>query len=140
MNTYDAPHSKCERDLVREFVEACNEEGIIPFFYHTLLDWYEKSYQTDFPKYLEYLRKSVEIICKNYGKIGGIWFDGMWDKLDADWEEDAFEFAPKVKSITWMDNGEDVEFEQEDGKITVTTVPFEYGRNLVVRVAKMICE
>ena len=38
---------------------------------------------------LQYLRKSVEIICKNYGKIGGIWFDGMWDKADEDWEEDA---------------------------------------------------
>ena len=21
----------------------------------------------------------------NYGEIGGIWFDGMWDKPDADW-------------------------------------------------------
>jgi len=88
LNDYDAPHSKCGRDLVREFVDACNTEGILPFFYHTLLDWREESYQADFPKYLEYLRSSVEIICKNYGKIGGIWFDGMWDK-DADWEEDA---------------------------------------------------
>lgn len=89
LNTYDAPHSKCGRDLVREFVDACNMEGIIPFFYHTFLDWYEESYQNDFPKYLEYLRNSVEILCKNYGKIGGIWFDGMWDKPDDDWEEDA---------------------------------------------------
>ena len=24
-------------------------------------------------------------LCTNYGKIGGIWFDGMWDKPDADW-------------------------------------------------------
>ena len=21
----------------------------------------------------------------NYGEISGIWFDGMWDKPDADW-------------------------------------------------------
>src|SRR5690606_41076688 len=21
----------------------------------------------------------------NYGELGGIWFDGMWDKKDADW-------------------------------------------------------
>lgn len=89
LNPYDAPHSKCGRDLVREFVGACREEGIIPFFYHTLLDWREKSYKEDFPMYLEYLRKSIEILCKNYGKIGGLWFDGMWDKADEDWEEDA---------------------------------------------------
>lgn len=88
LNDYDAPHV-CGRDLVREFVDACRAEGIIPFFYHTLLDWHEESYQTDFPQYLSYLRESVKIICTEYDKIGGIWFDGMWDKKDADWEEDA---------------------------------------------------
>ncbi|MBQ8295710.1 MAG: alpha-L-fucosidase [Clostridia bacterium] len=88
LNDYDAPHS-CGRDLVREFVDACNAEGIIPFFYHTLLDWYQKSYEEDFKTYLQYLRDSVEILCTQYGKIGGIWFDGMWDKPNDDWEEDA---------------------------------------------------
>ena len=58
LNEYDAVHS-CGRDVVREFVDACNAEGIVPFFYHTLLDWHEESYKTDYKKYLEYLRKSV---------------------------------------------------------------------------------
>ncbi|MBE7077407.1 MAG: alpha-L-fucosidase, partial [Clostridiales bacterium] len=88
LNEYDTVHY-CGRDLVREFVDACNEAGIIPFFYHTLLDWHEKTYKNDFKQYLVYLRASVELICKNYGKIGGIWFDGMWNKPDEDWEEDA---------------------------------------------------
>ena len=43
LNTYDALHAKCERDLVQEFVDACRMQGIIPFFYHTLLDWREAS-------------------------------------------------------------------------------------------------
>lgn len=88
LNDYDALHC-CGRDLVREFVDACRAQEIIPFFYHTLLDWYVDSYKTDFKTYLKYLRDSVEIICTNYGKIGGIWFDGMWDKPNEDWEEDA---------------------------------------------------
>jgi alpha-L-fucosidase len=88
LNDYDAPHSACGRDLIREFVDACNEGGIVPFFYHTLLDWREESYKTDFPKYIDYLVKSIETLCKNYGKIGGFWFDGMWDKKDEDWQED----------------------------------------------------
>ncbi len=88
LNEYDAPHSKCGRDLIKEFVDACNEGGIVPFFYHTLLDWWRKDYKTDFPKYIDYLVSSVEILCKNYGKIGGFWFDGMWDKPDEDWQED----------------------------------------------------
>ena len=44
--------------------------------------------KTDFKKYVDYLIKSVEILCTNYGKIGGIWFDGMWDKPNEDWQED----------------------------------------------------
>ena len=40
LNEFDAPHSVSGRDLVREFVDECNAEGIVPFFYHTLLDWY----------------------------------------------------------------------------------------------------
>ena len=88
LSDYDTVHTKCGRDLVKEFVEECRKEDIIPFFYHTLLDWREESYQNDFSKYLEYLRASIEILCKNYGKIGGLWFDGMWDKKEADWEED----------------------------------------------------
>ena len=88
LNAYDAPHSACGRDLIREFVDACNAGGIVPFFYHTLLDWREESYQKDFPQYIGYLVNSIEILCKNYGKVGGFWFDGMWDKQDQDWQED----------------------------------------------------
>ena len=59
---FDAPHSAAGRDLIREFVDACNEEGIVPFFYHTTLDWYQPSFNENFDEYLEYLRKSVEVL------------------------------------------------------------------------------
>lgn len=88
LNDFDAPHSPAKRDLIREFVDACNKHDIKPFFYHTTLDWSQKSFEEDFDSYLEYLRKSVEILCKNYGKIGGLWFDGNWSKRGADWKED----------------------------------------------------
>lgn len=88
LNEYDAPHSACKRDLVREFVDECNKQGIVPFFYHTLLDWWNPDYKNDFDTYIDYLIKSVEILCTNYGKIGGLWFDGFWDKPDANWQFD----------------------------------------------------
>ena len=88
LNDYDAPHALCGRDLIKEFVDACNGNGIKPFFYHTLLDWREESYNNDFPKYIDYLINSIAILCQNYGEIGGFWFDGMWDKPDEDWQED----------------------------------------------------
>ena len=36
-------------------------------------------------KYLDYMDAQLAELCTGYGKIGGIWFDGMWDKPDADW-------------------------------------------------------
>lgn len=88
LTTYDAPHTPCGRDLIREFVDACHEGGIVPFFYHTTLDWYHPDFKDNFPAYLQYLRDSVEILCSEYGKIGGLWFDGNWSRKDDDWEED----------------------------------------------------
>ncbi len=89
LNTYDAPHSPAGRDLVREFVEACRQYDVLPFFYHTTLDWWKEEFTTDFEAYLEYLNRSVEVLCTRYGKIGGFWFDGNWSKPDADWKEAA---------------------------------------------------
>ena len=84
---FDALHTPAGRDLVAEFVARCRENDILPFFYHTTLDWHRPEFNGDFPAYLEYLRDSVEQLCRNYGRIGGFWFDGNWSKPDADWQE-----------------------------------------------------
>lgn len=129
LNTFDAPHSKCGRDLVREFVDACNAEGIIPFFYHTLLDWWHKDFTNNFPKYLEYLRASVEIICKNYSKIGGIWFDGMWSKPDEDWEENAlYSTIRKYQPEAMIINNTGLDARGALGHIELDSVTFERGK------------
>lgn len=38
--------------------------------------------------YLRYLNESVKLLCKNYGEIGGFWFDGSWYKEKIDWNFD----------------------------------------------------
>ncbi|OQA00466.1 MAG: Alpha-L-fucosidase [Planctomycetes bacterium ADurb.Bin401] len=85
---FDSIHSPCKRDLVEEFVAGCRAEGIVPFFYHTTLDWYQENFENNFSQYIDYLIASVEILCRNYGTIGGLWFDGNWSKPKADWQED----------------------------------------------------
>jgi alpha-L-fucosidase len=89
LDGFDAPHGACRRDLVAEFVEACRRHGIVPFLYCTTKDWHRAEFETDFPAYQRYLRASVELLCRNYGEIGGFWFDGNWSKPNADWEETA---------------------------------------------------
>ncbi|PIE03368.1 MAG: alpha-L-fucosidase [Acidobacteria bacterium] len=94
LNEWDAPHSAARRDLVAEFVEACRNEGIMPIFYHTTLDWHWRGKTTwdldeaEFKDYLDYLLSSVEILCTQYGPIGGLVFDGNWSRPDMNWNYD----------------------------------------------------
>ena len=129
LTDYDAPHSAAGRDLIREFVDACNDAGIVPFFYHTLLDWHVASYRENFSEYLNYLRRSIEILCTNYGKIGGFFFDGMWDKWDADWEEDALYATIRAHQPEAMIiNNTGLSKRGELGHIELDSVTFERGR------------
>ena len=129
LSDYDAPHSKCGRDLVAEFVDACNKNGVLPFFYHTLLDWHEKSYAEDFPTYLKYLRKSIEILCTKYGRIGGFWFDGKWDKPKEDWEEDElYSLIRRHQPDAIIVNNTGLHERGALGHIELDSVTFERGR------------
>lgn len=129
LNEFDAPHSAAGRDLIREYVDACNKHGIVPFFYHTTLDWYNEDFNNDFDAYLEYLRKSVEILCTNYGKIGGLWFDGNWSKPDSDWKEDElYATIRKYQPEAIIVNNTGLSHRGETGNPEIDSVTFEQGR------------
>ena len=88
-------------DPLKALADACHQEKIKLFFYYSLLDWHHPDYlplgktgadrrprraQADWKKYVAYYQGQVRELCTNYGAIGGIWFDGWWDKPDADWD------------------------------------------------------
>ncbi len=137
LNDFDAPHSAAGRDLIREFVDECNKEGIVPFFYHTLLDWYNPDYKNNFPKYIDYLVRSIEILCTEYGKIGGFWFDGMWDKRDADWQEDRiYGTIRKYQPEAMIINNTGLDSCGKTGHIEIDSVTFERGKAFFVDTSK----
>jgi alpha-L-fucosidase len=88
------------KDVLKMLAEECRKEGIKLFFYHSQLDWHHPDY---FPRgftgvgftgrpekgnwfsYLDYMDSQLTELLTNYGDVAGIWFDGMWDKKDADW-------------------------------------------------------
>ncbi len=138
LSVFDAPHSPCGRDLVREFVDACNKYDIVPFFYHTTLDWYNKDYVNDFETYLEYLRKSVEILCTNYGKIGGLWFDGNWNKPDDDWKlDELYGTIRKHQPEAMIINNTGLGARGEICHPEIDSVTFEQGRPTPLNREKM---
>lgn len=130
LNDFDAPHSPAGRDLVKEFVDACNKHGIVPFFYHTTLDWYNTDFDNDFDSYLEYLRKSVEVLCTNYGKIGGLWFDGNWSKPEGtDWKlDDLYGTIRKHQPEAMIINNTGLGARGKLGHPEIDSVTFEQGR------------
>ena len=137
LNEFDAPHSACGRDLVREFVDACTAEGIVSFLYHTLLDWWHPDYKENVPKYIDYLIDSVEILCKNYGKIDGLWFDGFWDKPDADWQFDRlYATIRKYQPEAMIINNTGLSALGEVSHEEIDSVTFERGKPTFVDTSK----
>jgi len=90
------------RDVLRPLAEEARKQGLKIFFYYSQLDWHHPDYyprgQTgqragrpdggEWYRYLDYMDDQLRELLTNYGPIGGIWFDGMWDRYDADWRLD----------------------------------------------------
>ena len=88
------------RDPLKELADECRRQGIKLFFYYSQLDWHNPDYwprgQTghytqrpdtgNWNHYLNFMDTQLTELLTNYGPVGGIWFDGMWDKPDADWQ------------------------------------------------------
>ena len=129
LSDFDAVSRGPHRDLVREFVDACRRHGIVPFFYHTIIDWHNEYFKNDDMKeYLKYLRANIELLCKNYGKIGGFWFDGMWGKK-IDWEEDAlYSLIRKYQPEAMIINNTGLSKLGQTGHIELDSVTFERGK------------
>lgn len=90
------------RDPMRALADECRQAGIKLFFYYSQLDWHNTDYwprgrtghstgrpeSGDWNRYIDFMNRQLTELLTNYGPIGGIWFDGMWDKPDADWQLD----------------------------------------------------
>ena len=90
------------RDPLKELAEECERQGVRLFFYYSQLDWRHPDYwprgrtghatgrpaSGDWNRYLDFMDAQLEELLTRYGPVAGIWFDGMWDKPDADWRLD----------------------------------------------------
>ncbi len=139
LSDFDVMHSKCGRDLIKEFVDECNKQGIMPVFYHTLLDWHSREYDNDFPSYIDFLEKSLKLLATNYGKIGGFWFDGMWDKPTADWQENRlYKMLKDLQPEAMIINNTGLSSMGELGNDLLDGVTFERGKPHALPTTKHI--
>lgn len=129
LSDLDVTRTPAKRDLVREFVNECHNQSVVPMLYHTTLDWNDKRFQGDWEEYHKYLRDSVELLCTKYGKIGGFWFDGNWSKPGADWHEtELYAVIRKHQPEAIIINNSGMDAQGHGGHPEVDSVTFERGR------------
>lgn len=100
-NIVDATPFK--RDIVKELAEECKKQDIKLHLYYSHLDWSREDYyplgkygkytgRTNFGEwdsYYKFMNNQLTELLSNYGPIGAIWFDGMWDQpSDFNWKLD----------------------------------------------------
>lgn len=90
-NIVDATPFK--RDIIKELADECHRQGIELHLYYSHIDWGRDDYpkgrtglhtgcdrtKEDWPHYYKFMNSQLTELLTNYGKIGAIWFDGMWD-------------------------------------------------------------
>lgn len=82
------------RDVIKELAEECKKQGIRLHFYYSHLDWRRDDYYPlgrtgngtgrtthgEWKDYCAFMNNQLTELLTNYGTVGAIWFDGMWDK------------------------------------------------------------
>ena len=114
-NIVDAtPYGK---DPLKELAVACKKEGIKLNFYYSLLDWKRDDYkegkkgdEAAWDKYVDFMKAQLTELLTNYGEIGCIWFDGHWDRKEANWQYDEiYSLIHKLSPSTLIANNHHIQ-------------------------------
>ena len=103
------------KDIIGLLKEECDRQGVKLFFYYSQLDWHHLDYYPrgrtgnhtgrpetgDWDTYIDYMNAQLTELLTQYGDVGGIWFDGMWDQWDAPWRlEETYALIHKLQPQT----------------------------------------
>ena len=91
-NVVDA--SPLGRDVVRELADECRRQGLGIHFYYSLIDWWREDAprgrtgrgtgrdprKEDADAYFDFMKAQLTELLTQYGPVGAIWFDGVWDQ------------------------------------------------------------
>lgn len=141
-NIVDATPFK--RDIVKELAEACQKHGIKLHLYYSHLDWDREDYYPlgrtghgtgrknhgEWKTYYEFMNNQLTELLTNYGSVGAIWFDGVWDHdqdPDFDWQlPEQYALIHKLQPACLIGNNHhQIPFKGEDIQIFERDLPGE---------------
>lgn len=138
-NIVDATPFK--RDIIRELADECHKQGIRLHLYYSHIDWTRPDYPSgrtglytgrdttlrDYDHYFRFMNNQLTELLTNYGKIGAIWFDGLWDhdedSIPFEWRlPEQYELIHRLSPSTLIGNnhhltpfpGEDIQIFERD--------------------------
>lgn len=85
----DVDITPLKRDLIGEFVEAYQAEGLDVYLYYSVLDWAHPDWRYDiksdedaqaFERFKQYVWNQLMELLDRYEGVKGIWIDGTWDQ------------------------------------------------------------
>lgn len=144
------------RDPLMELAEECKKEGIELHFYYSLLDWGRPDYafgspivdgkpvNGDWDSYINFMKTQLTELVTKYPAVQGIWFDGYWERTNANWHlDEIYGLIHKLNSSVLIGNnhheavkpGEDFQMFEKDlpggnttgfsGKSKISDLPLE---------------
>lgn len=105
---FDIENTPYKKDLLKEFVDAYNAEGIDVVFYYSVLDWHHPDWRYDikneqdsiaFDRYWNWMTLQIEELMHRYPSVIGFWYDGTWDKSVVKRGKYTWDLEKKMQSI-----------------------------------------
>ena len=151
-----------QKDVLKDLAEACHKHDVKLFFYYSLLDWHHDDYfprgktgkhiagrgTGNWRKYIDFMKIQLTELLTNYGDVAGIWFDGKWDRKQANWHfDELYKTIHDIQPQCLIGNnhhegvidGEDFQMFEKDlpGK---TTQGFASKKEDIGTLPKEVCE
>jgi len=134
LTDYCAPKQAAGRDLVAEYIEAAQAEGLKYGFYYSLMDWHHpdgalcKTDEAARRRFVDYIHGQVNELCSNYGKIAVLWYDVNWPLTAEGWESEKMnQMVRKLQPDILINNRSGIpeDFTTPEQHIQASAAPWE---------------
>ena len=131
-----------KRDVIKELALECRKQGLKLHFYYSHLDWKREDYplgrtgrgtgrpegKENWNAYYQFMNNQLTELLTNYGPIGAIWFDGVWDQPENfDWQlEEQYALIHRLQPACLVGNNHHrTPYEGEDFQMFERDLPGE---------------